>query len=131
MDGAEHPEVEATAASGQAQSKGRAAKGERVRSIVGKLADFGTVRNVNEKEHELGSGSGTGSQGERDTKTHVHTKLVCGTKPYMPPEYTQRGHVSEKTDAFAFGLMTIELLTGLHPTYARELIDEVRRVHVP
>jgi serine/threonine protein kinase len=48
---------------------------------------------------------------------------VCGTGPYMPPEYVNRGEVSARTDAFAFGIMAIELLTGLHPAMARELVD--------
>jgi serine/threonine protein kinase len=47
---------------------------------------------------------------------------VCGTGPYMPPEYVNRGEVSARTDAFAFGIMAIELLTGLHPAMARELV---------
>ena len=35
-----------------------------------------------------------------------------------------RGHVSPRTDAFAFGLMAIELLTGLHILLAREVVDD-------
>merc|ERR1712185_169284 len=31
----------------------------------------------------------------------------------MPPEYYQEGHVSEKTDSYAFGVVLLELLTGL------------------
>ena len=30
----------------------------------------------------------------------------------MPLEYLTRGHVSEKTDTFAFGVVVLELLTG-------------------
>ena len=48
---------------------------------------------------------------------------VCGTGPYMPLEYVNRGEVSARTDAFAFGIMAIELLTGLHPAMVRELVD--------
>jgi hypothetical protein len=32
--------------------------------------------------------------------------------------------MNEKTDAFAFGVIMIELLTGLLPQYAREIIDD-------
>jgi serine/threonine protein kinase len=47
--------------------------------------------------------------------THARTMQVCGTGPYMPPEYANRGEVSAHTDAFAFGIMAIDqLLTGLH-----------------
>jgi hypothetical protein len=35
----------------------------------------------------------------------------------------QKGHVSEKTDAFAFGILLIELLSDFHPLDARELAD--------
>ena len=42
----------------------------------------------------------------------------------MPPEYQARGQVSARTDSFAFGMIAIELLTGLHPLVVRELIDE-------
>jgi serine/threonine protein kinase len=42
----------------------------------------------------------------------------------MPPEYYSRGQVSPRTDAFAFGIMGIELLTGLHPEEAREVVDD-------
>ena len=31
----------------------------------------------------------------------------------MPPEYQAHGHVSLLTDSFAFGMLAIELLTGL------------------
>jgi serine/threonine protein kinase len=41
----------------------------------------------------------------------------------MPTEYVNRGEVSARTDAFAFGIMAIELLTGLHPAMVRELVD--------
>jgi serine/threonine protein kinase len=45
----------------------------------------------------------------------VQTQTIIGTKPYMPPEYTMFGQVSEKTDTFAFGVVLCELLTGLPP----------------
>jgi serine/threonine protein kinase len=48
-----------------------------------------------------------------------------------PPEYFGRGHVSEKTDAFALGIIMIELLCGSSPDQtqstamcAREWVDE-------
>ena len=34
---------------------------------------------------------------------------------YMPAEYLQEGHVSEKTDTYAFGVVLLELLTGKPP----------------
>ena len=35
----------------------------------------------------------------------------------MPMEYLQMGHVSEKTDTFAFGVVLCELLTGKPPLW--------------
>jgi serine/threonine protein kinase len=47
--------------------------------------------------------------------THMSTKIVIGTREYMPPEYSCRGHVSPKVDAFALGIVLAELLLGLSP----------------
>ena len=33
------------------------------------------------------------------------------------------GHISEKTDSFAFGVIILELLTNLHPKNARNVLD--------
>ena len=41
----------------------------------------------------------------------------------MPAEYLVRGHVSEKTDAFAFGIVVGELVTGLDGRETRELLE--------
>jgi len=71
--------------------------------LVAKVADFGTVRFA----PALLEGEERG--------THHSTQNVIGTRPYMPSEYTYFGHVSEKTDAFAFGVVLCELLTGLPP----------------
>jgi serine/threonine protein kinase len=62
-----------------------------------KVADFGTSRK---------------GVSHASDKTHATTALVAGTQCYMPPEYTQNGHCSEKTDAYAFGIILLELLTG-------------------
>jgi serine/threonine protein kinase len=69
---------------------------------VAKIADFGTVRADDRhkmREHQQGT-----------PITHAVTRAVVGTAPYMPPEYTNSGHVSEKTDAFAMGVVLVELL---------------------
>jgi hypothetical protein len=36
----------------------------------------------------------------------------------------RKGHVSEKTDGFALGVVLVELLTALSPTKARDLVDD-------
>jgi serine/threonine-protein kinase PBS1 len=73
--------------------------------LVAKVADFGTARYVPELL--------------KTDVEHHSTKLVIGTKPYMPIEYLQSGHVSEKTDTFAFGVVLCELLTGHGPVFDR------------
>ena len=63
--------------------------------IMAKVSDFGTARYAPQLL----------------TQDHHETQNVVGTNGYMPPEYLC-GHVSEKTDAFAFGVVLLELLTG-------------------
>jgi hypothetical protein len=69
------------------------------------------------------------------------TNISVGYPPSLPPHLpsflhhhnhtsttnttTHRIHqVSTRTDAFAYGIIVIEVLTGLSPTSARELVDE-------
>jgi hypothetical protein len=68
--------------------------------FVAKIADFGAVRIAPALL----------------TSTHYSALDVIGTKPYQPPEYTGQGHVSEKTDTFAFGVVLLELLTAKPPS---------------
>ena len=67
--------------------------------LLAKVADFGTARYAPTLLKE----------------SHHSTRNVVGTGPYQPPEYVQLGHVSEKTDSFAFGVVLLELLTGERP----------------
>jgi serine/threonine protein kinase len=45
--------------------------------------------------------------------------------PYVPMEYATKGHVSEKTDGFALGIVLVELLTDFQPASARDLVDDL------
>lgn len=65
-----------------------------------KIGDFGLTR--------------IGSAGTGMTRSRQMTQNVIGTSAYMAPE-AFRGDVSVKLDAFAFGVVLIELLTGLKP----------------
>ncbi|KAM6594836.1 hypothetical protein CsatA_002539 [Cannabis sativa] len=46
-----------------------------------------------------------------DKMTHISTR-VAGTIGYLAPEYAMLGHLTEKTDVFAFGVVALEILTG-------------------
>ncbi|EPS73296.1 hypothetical protein M569_01459 [Genlisea aurea] len=61
---------------------------------VPKIADFGMARLYPED------------------KTHVNT-LVAGTNGYMAPEYVMHGHLTEKADVFSYGVVVLELISGL------------------
>ena len=70
--------------------------------LTPKLGDFGLTR--------IGS-HGTGTN---ITRSKQFTQNVIGTSVYMAPE-AFRGDVSVKLDVFAFGIVLLELLTGLRP----------------
>ncbi|KAL3737445.1 hypothetical protein ACJRO7_026244 [Eucalyptus globulus] len=46
-----------------------------------------------------------------DKKTHISTR-VAGTIGYLAPEYAMRGHLTEKADVFAFGVVALEVISG-------------------
>ncbi|MQM01360.1 hypothetical protein Taro_034117 [Colocasia esculenta] len=46
-----------------------------------------------------------------DNKTHISTR-VAGTIGYLAPEYAMRGHLTEKADVFAFGVVALEIVSG-------------------
>ncbi|CAN6226019.1 unnamed protein product [Urochloa humidicola] len=45
-------------------------------------------------------------------QTQAVTTRVVGTYGYMAPEYLMRGNYSVKSDAFSFGVMVLEIVTG-------------------
>ncbi|XP_060082670.1 interleukin-1 receptor-associated kinase 4-like [Ylistrum balloti] len=71
-------------------------------NYVPKVGDFATVR--------------TGPSGS--STTAVETMQVIGTSAYMAPEAI-RFDVSAKLDSFAFGVVLLEVLTGLAPNDPR------------
>ncbi|KAK3428394.1 hypothetical protein EUGRSUZ_F04430 [Eucalyptus grandis] len=46
-----------------------------------------------------------------DDKTHIST-CVAGTFGYLAPEYAMHGHLTEKADVFAFGVVALEAVSG-------------------
>ncbi|PON40428.1 Mitogen-activated protein kinase kinase kinase [Parasponia andersonii] len=57
-----------------------------------------------------------------DNKTHVSTR-VAGTLGYLAPEYALRGHLTEKADVFAFGVVALEIVSG-RPNFCNSLDKE-------
>ena len=64
-----------------------------------RVGDFGLLR--------------TGGSGS-STRTMIQTTTVYGTSAYMAPE-AFRGDVSVKLDTFSYGVVLLEILTGLPP----------------
>lgn len=58
-----------------------------------KISDFGLAR-LHEEE-----------------KSHITTRLA-GTIGYMAPEYSMRGHLTEKADVYSFGVVAMEIVSG-------------------
>ncbi|XP_075645970.1 putative LRR receptor-like serine/threonine-protein kinase At1g56140 [Castanea sativa] len=61
--------------------------------LIPKISDFGLAKLYDDK------------------KTHISTR-VAGTIGYLAPEYAMRGHLTEKADVFAFGVVALELVSG-------------------
>ncbi|KAF8026883.1 hypothetical protein BT93_F3393 [Corymbia citriodora subsp. variegata] len=61
--------------------------------LTPKIADFGLAKLYDDK------------------KTHISTR-VAGTFGYLAPEYAMSGHLTEKADVFAFGVVALEVVSG-------------------
>ncbi|KFK35534.1 hypothetical protein AALP_AA4G003100 [Arabis alpina] len=75
-------------------------------NLVPKVSDFGLAKLYDDK------------------KTHISTR-VAGTIGYLAPEYAMRGHLTEKIDVYAFGVVVLELVSG-RPNSDENLEDEKR-----
>ncbi|KAB1216925.1 hypothetical protein CJ030_MR4G016062 [Morella rubra] len=62
-------------------------------NLIPKISDFGLAKLYDDK------------------KTHISTR-VAGTIGYLAPEYAMRGHLTEKADVFAFGVVALEVVSG-------------------
>ncbi|XP_076893025.1 cysteine-rich receptor-like protein kinase 2 [Bidens hawaiensis] len=59
-----------------------------------KIADFGLARSF------------------QDDKSHIST-AIAGTLGYMAPEYLAHGQLTEKADVYSFGVLVLEVVTGI------------------
>ncbi|KAI3817532.1 hypothetical protein L1987_11327 [Smallanthus sonchifolius] len=59
-----------------------------------KIADFGLARSF------------------QDDKSHIST-AIAGTLGYMAPEYLAHGQLTEKADVYSFGVLILEMVTGM------------------
>ncbi|KAL5719420.1 non-specific serine/threonine protein kinase [Ranunculus cassubicifolius] len=51
-----------------------------------------------------------------DTDEHSIDNRVVGTFGYLAPEYAESGRVSTKTDVYSYGVVLLQLITGLRTT---------------
>uniref|UniRef100_A0A251VEM3 non-specific serine/threonine protein kinase n=1 Tax=Helianthus annuus TaxID=4232 RepID=A0A251VEM3_HELAN len=47
-----------------------------------------------------------------DGNTHISTRIV-GTMGYLAPEYAMRGHLTTKADVYSFGILALEIVSGI------------------
>ncbi|XP_042497891.1 cysteine-rich receptor-like protein kinase 2 [Macadamia integrifolia] len=62
--------------------------------LQAKIADFGLARSFQED------------------KSHIST-AIAGTLGYMAPEYLAHGQLTEKADVYSFGVLLLEIITGM------------------
>ncbi|KAL8235138.1 hypothetical protein R6Q59_021238 [Mikania micrantha] len=70
---------------------------------------------------------GLAKDGPMGAKTHVSTR-VRGTHGYAAPEYCMTGHLTISCDIYAFGVVLLELMTGLRSVDTRRPSGEVHLV---
>ncbi|GBG82895.1 hypothetical protein CBR_g36422 [Chara braunii] len=80
------------------------------------LADFGLAR-----PGSCGHSDGTPSSGQ----TTVPTLTRSGTPGYMPPEYVYESKLTMSSDVFAFGVVLLELVTGMRAVMKMNEADSI------
>ncbi|KAH6767291.1 Protein kinase superfamily protein [Perilla frutescens var. hirtella] len=81
--------------------------------------------------HAKLSDFGLAKMGPTASKSHVSTQ-VMGTYGYAAPEYVATGHLYVKSDVYGFGVVLVEMLTGLRaldtnrPPKQHNLVDWIK-----
>ncbi|KAL0376271.1 UNVERIFIED_CONTAM: putative serine/threonine-protein kinase PIX13 [Sesamum calycinum] len=85
--------------------------------------------------HAKISDFGLAKMGPTASKSHVTTQ-VMGTNGYAAPEYVATGHLYVKSDVYGFGVVLVEMLTGLRaldpnrPSGQHNLVEWIKP-HLP
>ncbi|XP_059442078.1 probable leucine-rich repeat receptor-like serine/threonine-protein kinase At3g14840, partial [Corylus avellana] len=59
---------------------------------------------------------------DEEDKTHIRTR-VARTYGYMAPEYAMRGYLTDKADVYSFGVIALEIVSGMSNTGYRPKED--------
>ncbi|XWS16930.1 hypothetical protein CRYUN_Cryun33cG0024100 [Craigia yunnanensis] len=55
---------------------------------------------------------------DEEDNTHISTR-IAGTYGYMAPEYAMHGHLTDKADVYSFGIVALEIVSGMCNTKNR------------
>ncbi|KAJ9560738.1 hypothetical protein OSB04_005898 [Centaurea solstitialis] len=55
---------------------------------------------------------------DEENKTHISTR-IAGTCGYMAPEYALRGYLTNKADVYSYGIVLLEIVSGMANTVDR------------
>ncbi|XVE92886.1 hypothetical protein REPUB_Repub01dG0142300 [Reevesia pubescens] len=58
-----------------------------------------------------------------ESQTQGNTNRIAGTYGYMAPEYVKNGYFSTKSDAYSFGVLVLEIVTGRKNSAFRNSIN--------
>nr|GEY96265.1 hypothetical protein [Tanacetum cinerariifolium] len=55
---------------------------------------------------------------DEEDNTHINTR-IAGTYGYMAPEYAMRGYLTDKADVYSYGIVLLEIVSGMANTVDR------------